>query len=175
MADARGGDAETGLAVTVDVTGWVVDVEVPERATALRTADGLEAALRRAIGSALLQHLLDNAEHKVLGHEERRRAADLLGGRATLTPRRVEPSPPVERPREPVSPPSYHSDERWRRRWTGTSRDGEVSVAMSAIAGLERLEADDEFLRTCSSQMLRHALREAFREADRACGEELSR
>lgn len=178
-ADARGLDEETGLAVTVDVTGWIIDVDVAEVPAALppelRGAEGLAAALRRAVGAAMFQHVLDNATQKVLTTEARQRAEDLLAGRATLTALRVEPSPPVVRPQEPVRPVAYHSDERWNRTWSGRSRDGEVLVVMSVIAGLERIEVDEEFIATTNAEMLRHALREAFHEADRASGEELTR
>ena len=174
-ADVRGVDEQTGLAVTADVTGWVRDVEVPELVGGLRTREGLEAALRRAVAAALVLHLVDNARQRMLTTEERERAGDLLAGRTTLAAPRVEPSPPVELPREPLTPRAHHVDERWGRRWTGTSREGEVRVVMTLLAGLDRLDADEHFLQTTSPEMLRHALREAFAEADRASGEELAR
>lgn len=174
-AQVRGVDEQTGLAVTADVTGWVWDVEVPELVGELRTGVGLEAALRRAVAAASVGHLLDNARRRVLTTAERERACELLSGRTTLSAPRVEPSPPLQRPREPLTPRFHHTDERWGRRWSGASREGEVRVVMTVLTGLELLEVDETFLQTTSKELLRHALREAFAEVDRVSGEGLAR
>lgn len=173
--DVRGEDEVTGLAVTADVTGWVVDVEVPQPHPELRSAAGVESAVRRAIAVALVHHLAANARDRVLTGDERYDAGEILAGRARLEAAPVEPSPPIEAAREPQTPPAVHVDERWGRRWTGRSDRDELQVTMSLLAGFESLTADEDFLQTASAELLRYALREAFHAADRASGEELAR
>ncbi|WP_162599770.1 hypothetical protein [Nocardioides solisilvae] len=165
--DVEGADDETGLTLTVDATGWVVDVQVPEGGLGVSDAQGLELAVRRALDAAAAMHLLENSRLRTLSAMGRQRAADLLAGRTTLTPPRVEPSPPVEIPTHPVAPSGYATDERWGRRWTGVSRENEVRVTMSLLRGLEELAVDHAFLASADTTLLRHALREAFADAAR--------
>jgi hypothetical protein len=167
MADERGRDDRTGLEVDVDPTGWVTDVRLAEPSPELRSPEGLEAAVRRAVGEALLVHLARSASERTLTEAERQRARDLLDGRTRLDRPRVTRSPQLVRPAEPFTPPTYHADERLARQCVGSSQGGELRVTMSVLSGLVGLDADAEFLRTADADLLRHALREAFADAGR--------
>lgn len=174
MDPSWGLDERTGLQVQADATGWVRDVRVENVPEELRSAAGLEAALRRALGSATLGHLAENARERRLTPDQRHHAQDLLAGRARVVAPRVTRVPRLlGRPTEPMMPRPHHTDERLTRRWVGRSRDGEIVVAMSVLAGLLRVDADPTFLQEVGAEMLRFALREAFdeiRTSDRAEG-----
>lgn len=165
--DVEGADAVTGLEVTADATGWVVDVQLPEGGPGIADPDELTQAVRRALDAAAALHLLENSRTRTLSQAERDEAADLMAGRTTLVAPRVEPSPPTEIPPHPVAPSTHTTDERWGRRWTGVSREEEVHVTMSLVRGLEELVVDPAFLASADPSLLRHALREAFADAAR--------
>jgi hypothetical protein len=167
MADERGRDDRTGLEVDVDPTGWVTEVRLVESGPELRTPEGLEAALRRAVGDAMLVHLARSAGEQRLTDAQHQRARDLLDGRAQLERPRVTRTPQLERPTEPFTPTTYHPDERLGRQCVATSRGGELRVTMSVLSGLVSLDAGTDFLRTAEADLLRHALREAFTDAGR--------
>jgi hypothetical protein len=167
MADERGRDDRTGLEVDVDPTGWVTEVRLVESGPELRTPEGLEAALRRAVGDAMLVHLARSAGEQRLTEAQHQRARDLLDGRAQLERPRVTRTPRLEPPTEPFTPTTYHADERLGRQCVGSSRGGELRVRMSVLSGLVSLDADADFLRTADADLLRHALREAFADAGR--------
>jgi hypothetical protein len=171
MADEHGRDDRTGLEVDVDPTGWLTEVRLAESAPELRSPEGLEAALRRAVGDAMLVHLARSAGERRLTEAEHQRARDLLDGRAQLERPRVTRTPRLERPTEPFAPPAYHSDERLDRQCVGSSRGGELRVTMSVLSGLVGLDADAAFLHTVDADLLRHALREAFADARRTAEE----
>ncbi|MCW2834406.1 MAG: hypothetical protein JWN68_2359 [Nocardioides sp.] len=167
-AECRGVDESTGVAVTADVTGWVLEIDVPEISPSLRTGEGLESALRAALSAAMDIHRLDNAAQRTLTDEERARAQDHLAGRAQVRAPRVPRPAPLTIPTSPVQAVRHHADERLSRRWQGRSRDGEIEVLMSLSAGLEEMRADPAFLTTTDAETLRYALREAFRDAETA-------
>ena len=168
MADERGRDDRTGLEVDVDPTGWVTEVRLAEISPELRSPEGLEAALRRAVGDAMLVHLARSAGEQRLTEAQHQRARDLLDGRAQLERPRVTRGPRLERPTEPFTPPTYHPDERLGRQCVGTSRGGELRVTMSVLSGLVGLDAEADFLHSADADLVRHALREAFADAGRA-------
>ncbi len=167
MADERGRDDRTGLEVDVDPTGWVTEVRLAESSPELRTPEGLEGALRRAVGDAMLVHLARSAGEQRLTEAQHQRARDLLDGRAQLERPRVTRGARLERPTEPFTPSTYHPDERLGRQCVGSSQGGELRVTMSVLSGLVGLDSDAEFLRGADADLLRHALREAFADAGR--------
>jgi hypothetical protein len=166
--DETGRDDRTALEVDVDPTGWVTDVRLAQSAPELRTPEGLDAALRRAVGDAMLVHLARSAGGQRLTEGEQARARDLLDGRAQLERPRVTRTPRLERPTEPLTPRAYHPDDRLSRQCVGSSRGGELRVTMSVLSGLVSVDADQDFLSTADADLLRHALREAFADAGRA-------
>src|SRR5690606_3202123 len=74
--DVEGADAVTGLEVTADATGWVVDVQLPEDGLDLTDPDELTQAVRRALDAAAALHLLENSRTRMLTRAEHERAAD---------------------------------------------------------------------------------------------------
>lgn len=158
-----GRDERTGLEIEVDPTGWPVRVTRLDAVTEdLRTAQGLLAAVRRAVGAATLAHLAENARGRSLSDSELARGRDLMEGRRRLVPPRAYQAPPVRRPEEPVTLRSHGIDVRSDRVSSGVSRDGEVRVTLGWVDGLRSLEADPGFLARAREDLLRHALNEAF-------------
>lgn len=173
--DSDGRDEASGLAVTVDVTGWPVDVTVPQPVPPqLRSPDGLVSALRTAIASAALEHRATVGARRVLTPERRELVEDLMSGRRQVEPHRMPPLVPVTVPDHPVDGRVAAQDQRDLRTWRGRSRAGEVEVALSLRTGLDRLEVDPAFLASTDAATLRHALREAFADADSTSTQELS-
>ena len=173
--DAVGRDEASGLGVTVDVTGWPVDVTVPQPVPPeLRTPDGLVSALRTAIASAALQHRARVGTHRVLSPERQVLVEDLMAGRRRIDPYRMPPIRPVTLPEHPIDGHVAAPDERDQRTWRGSSHELEVQVAMSLRTGLDRCEVDPDFLVSTDAATLRHALREAFADADSSSTQELA-
>lgn len=173
--DSEGRDEASGLAATVDVTGWPVDVTLPQPVPPqLRSPEGLASALRTAIASAALAHRATVGARRVLTPERRELVEDLMSGRRRIEPHRMPPLVPVTVPDHPVDGRVATQDQRDLRTWRGRSRDGEVVVALSLRTGLDHLEPDPSFLSATDAATLRHALREAFADADVTSAQELS-
>ncbi|GEB13476.1 hypothetical protein SAMN05421671_3194 [Pimelobacter simplex] len=161
-----GRDEHTGLEVEVDATGWPVRVgALTAVAPELRDAAGLRGALERAIGGAVLGHLARNAERRRLSPADLERGRELVEGRRRLVPPPYYRAAPLVAPDGPVQPRSAWRDDRLDRTVTGTSRDGELRIELGYVDGLRRLEADAQFLATAPADLLRHALNEAFTDA----------
>ncbi|GAA3685420.1 hypothetical protein GCM10022237_49850 [Nocardioides ginsengisoli] len=162
----RGRDERTGLELEVDATGWPVRVIALDAMTVeLRDAAGLRAALDRAIGAAVLAHLAASAEQRRLGDDELARGRELIEGRRRLVAPSAFRAGPLVPPDAPVQPRRAWRDERLDRRVTGASREGEVRIELGYVDGLRRLEADPRFLATAAADLARHALNEAFADA----------
>ncbi|MXG91159.1 hypothetical protein [Nocardioides flavescens] len=170
-----GQDVTGSLRLLVDRTGWVCDVAVEQVPEELRQVAVLESALRAAIASAMWEHLAAEARQLAEEGDER----DLETGRALLEGRVTVSVPPVRRVertsveelRAAVArrgPLAIAVDERLDRTSTGRSREGEVTVVLGWIDGLQSVVVDAGWLRTTQASMLRYALREAFQAASDA-------
>lgn len=172
-----GSDPTGSLELEVDATGWVTDVRVTTVAEELRTPQGLVAALRSAVSAAQLQHLARTAAARPASAEELARGRELEEGRRRLVapPPYRHPRTSVEELRSEVGPGGIapiRPDERLSRRSVGRSKEGEVTVSLGWVEGLQSVEVDADWLRGTSAEMLRWALKEAFaaaqEEGDRA-------
>ncbi|MDP3893835.1 hypothetical protein [Nocardioides sp.] len=172
-----GSDPTGSLELEVDATAWVTDVRVTAVAEELRTPTGLTAALRSAISAAQLQHLARTAAALPATPEELARGRELEEGRRKLVapPPYRHPRTSVDELRAEVGPGGIapiRPDERLTRRSVGRSKEGEVTVVLGWVNGLQSVEVDAAWLRGASADMLRWALKEAFAaaqaEGDRA-------
>lgn len=167
--DMDGAHLSSGLTVTVDVTGWPVDVSVPEAMTGLRTPEELRDAVLGAVEDAMANRRVAGFEQQPLSLERRERVEDYMSGRERIEGFRVTRFEPIEAPRHIVQGSAPAQDEVLERRFVGRSAHGEVEVVLSLPVGLEDVRVDPDFVIATDAMTLRYALREAFRAADELC------
>lgn len=175
-----GVDSTGSLQIEADASGWVTAVEVLAFADELRTPPGLEGAVREALLSGALAAAVEEVREGRLTPEQIERARALEEGRlrmVDLVPPRPAISLPTvaqlrDRARHRTSAPTVQ-DERIDRRFTGVSKEREITVRCSWVGGLESLAVDAEWLAATDKTMLRYALKEAFDDVYRK-GEQAS-
>lgn len=164
---STGQDPSGAVALDVDASGWVITSRV-EHLDGLRTPAAFVAAVRSAYTVAALARLADEVRDEWRDREpspeQVQRGRDLIEGRRRLT---VPPRPlfaPMELPTRPVpaaGAPAYDPGLRSRH---GTSREGEITIAVTIGAGLGEITVDGAWLASAGVDMAHYALREAFHD-----------
>lgn len=160
--NSRGEDRSGSLSVEVDPTGWVVDAWVDRVDDRLRTPPGLVSALREAYTVAEQTRRRRNVRLRGLTPEEIARGDEILTGERRLRPPPWRKPGPMTLPAGRVDPPVRGAEPR-PRTMTGTSRARELTVTATRLGAVLDVTVDEEWLRQTGPDMLRYALREAFR------------
>ncbi|HEY1134162.1 MAG TPA: hypothetical protein VGE77_06260 [Nocardioides sp.] len=155
------------LTLTVDCTGWVVDVAVVDD---FRQAGTLPDLMVETYGVAELRRGLLAAAERGFDEDEIAHGRAIAERRVRVTVNRY-PMPAPAPDYAAISAPrsggtsSHREAYEQPRPLRGTSRDGELTVHAAFPMGFSRLEVDDEWVARATGTDVRYALREAFAAA----------
>lgn len=164
-----GAEIHDAVALQIDATGWVIDVQVNRLDDELRKVPALVQTLRLAYASAELTRLVTNADERgPIDREAVRRGKALLAGRRRIVAPTIAKPVPITRPQGRVTARPRTLEVAGRdRSYRGTSREHELWVCIRRTNGLADIEISPGWLRMTTPPMLRFALKEAFQAAYR--------